>query len=69
MQNLPRLSHEHHDRLWLYVDQLDSLAGRLRATPLDTTRILAIGFEPGPQAHDQAVVPGQRLSTSHGDPA
>jgi len=40
MQNLPRVSHEHHDRLWGYVDQLDSLADRLSSDSLDTTRLI-----------------------------
>jgi iron-sulfur cluster repair protein YtfE (RIC family) len=40
MQNLPRVSHEHHDRLWHYVEQLNSLADRLSSDSLDTTRLI-----------------------------
>jgi hypothetical protein len=40
MQNLPRVSHEHHDRLWHYVVQLDELADRLSSDSLDTTRLI-----------------------------
>jgi hypothetical protein len=40
MQNLPRVSHEHHDRLWHYVAQLNSLADRLSSDSLDTTRLI-----------------------------
>src|ERR1035437_4114895 len=40
MQNLPRVSHEHHDRLWHYVNQLDELADRLSSDSLDTTRLI-----------------------------
>jgi hemerythrin-like domain-containing protein len=40
MQNLPRVSHEHHDRLWHYVDQLDALADCLNSDCLDTTRLI-----------------------------
>jgi hemerythrin-like domain-containing protein len=40
MQNLPRVSHQHHDRLWRYVDQLDTLADRLSSDSLDTTRLI-----------------------------
>ena len=40
MQNLPRVSHEHHDRLWHYVERLDELADRLSSDALDTTRLI-----------------------------
>ncbi|MGA2514099.1 MAG: hemerythrin domain-containing protein [Candidatus Limnocylindrales bacterium] len=40
MRNLPRVSHEHHDRLWQYVNQLNSLADRLSSDSLDTTRLI-----------------------------
>jgi hypothetical protein len=40
IQNLPRVSHEHHDRLWHYVEQLDALADRLSSDSLDTTRLI-----------------------------
>jgi hypothetical protein len=40
MQNLPRVSREHHDRLWHYVEQLDALADRLSADSPDTARLI-----------------------------
>lgn len=40
MQALPRVSHEHHDRLWHYVDQLNVLADCLNTDCLDTARLL-----------------------------
>ena len=39
MQALPRVSHEHHDRLWHYVDQLNSLADCMNTDCLDTARL------------------------------
>jgi iron-sulfur cluster repair protein YtfE (RIC family) len=40
MQNLPRVSHEHHDRLRKYVDQLNALADCLNSDCLDTNRMI-----------------------------
>jgi hypothetical protein len=40
MKNLPRVSHEHHDRLWHYVEQLNALADCLNSDCLDTTRLI-----------------------------
>jgi hypothetical protein len=40
MQALPRVSHEHHDRLWQYVDRLNALADCLNTDCLDTARLL-----------------------------
>ena len=34
------MSHEHHDRLWHFVHQLNSLADRLSSDSLDTTRLI-----------------------------
>ena len=39
MQALPRVSHEHHDRLWHYVDRLNALADCLNTDCLDTARL------------------------------
>ena len=39
MQALPRVSHEHHDRLWHHVDQLNSLADCMNTDCLDTARL------------------------------
>ena len=39
MQALPRVSHEHHDRLWRYVDQLNTLAECMNSDCLDTARL------------------------------
>ena len=40
MQALPRVSHEHHDRLWHYVDQLHTLADCMNTDCLDTARLI-----------------------------
>jgi hemerythrin-like domain-containing protein len=40
MQALPRVSHEHHDRLWHYVDQLNAMADCMNSDCLDTTRLI-----------------------------
>jgi hypothetical protein len=39
MQALPKVSHEHHDRLWHYVDQLNTLADCMNTDCLDTARL------------------------------
>ncbi len=44
MRTLPAVSHEHHDRLWHYVNQLDTLAECLNCDCLDTARMA--GLEP-----------------------
>jgi Hemerythrin HHE cation binding domain len=36
---LTRVAHEHHDRLWQYVDQLDALADCLNPDCLDSGRL------------------------------
>jgi hypothetical protein len=38
-QQLTRVTHEHHDRLWHYVNQLDELADCLNADCLDSGRL------------------------------
>ena len=40
MQALPRVSHEHHDRLWHYVDQLHALADCMDTDCLDTAQLI-----------------------------
>jgi iron-sulfur cluster repair protein YtfE (RIC family) len=40
MQNLPRVSHEHHERLWQLVEQLDTWADCLNSDCLDTTKLI-----------------------------
>ena len=42
METLPRVSHEHHDRLWHIVRQLGSLADCPDADCLDTSRLRQI---------------------------
>ena len=39
MQQLTRVTHEHHDRLWHYIDQLDELADCLNPDCLDSGRL------------------------------
>jgi hypothetical protein len=39
MQALTRISHEHHDRLWAYINQLDELADCMNSDCLDTSRM------------------------------
>jgi iron-sulfur cluster repair protein YtfE (RIC family) len=41
MQPLTRVSHEHHDRLWSYVNQLNDLADCLNCDCLDSARLVA----------------------------
>jgi hypothetical protein len=41
MQQLTRVSHEHHALLWRYVDQLDDLADCLDCDCLDSARLVA----------------------------
>lgn len=40
MHTLPQVSHEHHDRLWHYVDQLNAMADCLNSDCLDTARLI-----------------------------
>lgn len=40
MRALPRVSHEHHDRLWHHVDQLNALADCLDTDCLDTAQLI-----------------------------
>ena len=40
MQTLSRVSHEHHDRLWRYVEQLNAFADCLNGDCLDTSRLI-----------------------------
>jgi Hemerythrin HHE cation binding domain len=40
MQPLTKISHEHHDRLWGYVNQLNDLADCLNSDCLDSARIV-----------------------------
>ena len=42
MQALPRVSHEHHDRMWHFVEQLDTLADCMDCDCLDTARFVAL---------------------------
>jgi hypothetical protein len=39
MQPLTRVTHEHHDRLWQYIEQLDELADCMNCDCLDTARM------------------------------
>jgi iron-sulfur cluster repair protein YtfE (RIC family) len=39
MQQLTRVTHEHHDRLWHYINQLDELADCLNPDCLDSGRL------------------------------
>jgi iron-sulfur cluster repair protein YtfE (RIC family) len=39
MQQLTRVTHEHHGRLWQYIDQLDALADCLNPDCLDSGRL------------------------------
>ena len=39
MQDLTRVSHEHHDRLWQYVDKLNELAECMNTDCLDSGRL------------------------------
>ena len=39
MQQLTRVTHEHHERLWHYIDQLDELADCLNPDCLDSGRL------------------------------
>ena len=41
MQPLTRVSHEHHDLLWRYVNELNDLADCLNCDCLDTARLVA----------------------------
>lgn len=41
MQPLTRVSHEHHDLLWRYVNQLNDLADCLNCDCLDSARLVA----------------------------
>ncbi len=40
MQALSRVSHEHHDRLWQYVERLNAFADCLNSDCLDTSRLI-----------------------------
>ncbi|MGO9178933.1 MAG: hemerythrin domain-containing protein [Candidatus Limnocylindrales bacterium] len=40
MQTLTQVSHEHHDRLWHYVEQLDAFSDCLNSDCLDTSRLI-----------------------------
>ncbi len=42
MQTLPRVSHEHHDRLWQYVRRLDELSDCVNCDCLDTARLAGL---------------------------
>ncbi len=39
MQTLPTVTHEHHERLWHYVNQLNVMADCLNSDCLDTARL------------------------------
>lgn len=39
MQTLPTVTHEHHERLWNYVNQLSAMADCLNSDCLDTARL------------------------------
>ncbi len=83
MQTLERVSHEHHDRLWHYVDRLNALADCLNSDCLDTSRLverlpelrevhqgLTSLLIPHMEAVEAAVWPTlERLGTEHGTTA
>ncbi len=83
MRTLPAVSHEHHDRLWHYVNQLDTMAECLNCDCLDTARLAALQPQlrelhhgltsllvPHMEAVEAAVYPTiERLLAEHGTTA